>query len=269
MRSASGTPHPALYEVSKGFWPLRPPNQRSRSCPHPTHTLTLALELADDGVQVSVLGRDVAPADRHLSAAASAWRHQRPGSLRLRLSSGSAASGSGRAPPPGRAAGLRAPPARLRLPSTALPGRPLAAPPPLRCRPGAVRAAVLKGAARRQLGGGNFSGTQRGRGGALTPRGRSWAGVPLQDFLEELLLCPNGLWPRPLSDPFPVPEGSPDVTRRSLSGHGGSGGGGAEGVVRGLRWFSAEGLFPDLTVGLDSGNGTVRPLAHPYQVPSS
>lgn len=124
LRSASGTPHPALSEVSKGFRPLRPPNQGSRSCPHPTHTLTLALELADDGVQVSVLGRDVAPADRHLSAAASAWSHQRPGSLRLRLPSGSAASGSGRAPPPGRAAGLRAPPARLRLPSAALPGPP-------------------------------------------------------------------------------------------------------------------------------------------------
>lgn len=105
---------------------------------------------------------------------------------------------------------------------------------------------MLKEAARRRLGGGNFSGTQRGRGGALTPRGRSWAGVPLQDFLEELLLCPNDLWSRPLSDPLPVPEGSPDVARRSLSGHGGSGGGGAEGGVRGLKWFSAEGLFPDL-----------------------
>lgn len=44
--------------------------------PTPTHTLTLALELADDGVQVSVLGRDVAPTDRHLSAAASAQSHQ-------------------------------------------------------------------------------------------------------------------------------------------------------------------------------------------------
>lgn len=128
LRSALGTPHPALSEVSKGFRPLRPPNQGSRSCPHPTHTLTLALELADDGVQVSVLGRDVAPADRHLSAAASAWSHQRPGSLRFRLPSGSAASGSGRAPPPGRAAGLRAPPARLRLPSAALPGPPRPSP---------------------------------------------------------------------------------------------------------------------------------------------
>lgn len=128
LRSVLGTLHPALSEVSKGFRPLRPPNQGSRSCPHPTHTLTLALELADDGVQVSVLGRDVAPADRHLSAAASAWSHQRPGSLRFRLPSGSAASGSGRAPPPGRAAGLRAPPARLRLPSAALPGPPRPSP---------------------------------------------------------------------------------------------------------------------------------------------
>lgn len=117
--------------------------------PHstPTHTLTLALELADNGVQVSVLGRDVAPADRHLPAAASARSHQLPSSRRLRPSSGSAASGSGWAPPPGRAAGLHAPPARLRIRSSALgpsPRRPLAAPPFSGAGPGAVRTAVLK-----------------------------------------------------------------------------------------------------------------------------
>lgn len=121
--------------------------------PHsiPTHTLTLALELADNGVQVSVLRRDVAPADWHLPAAASARSHQRSGSWRLRPSSGSAASGSGWAPPPGRAAGLHAPPACLRIQSSALPSppepslrRPLAAPSFFGAGPGAVRTAVLK-----------------------------------------------------------------------------------------------------------------------------
>lgn len=163
------TPHPAPVKVSKGASPLLPPNEEFRSAPTSTHTLTLALELADDGVQVRVLGRDVAPADRHLSVAASARSHQSPGSLRLRLSSGSAASGSGWAPPPERAAGLSAPAARLRLPSAALLGPPrpaAAAPHSPGAGPGAVRAAVLKEAARRRGGVRGAEATSPGPDGA-------------------------------------------------------------------------------------------------------
>lgn len=79
LHSVPGTHHLAQLEVSKGVRPPLSRNQDSRSSPRPNiHTLTLALELADDGVQVSVLGSDVAPADRHLSAAAPAGSHRRP-----------------------------------------------------------------------------------------------------------------------------------------------------------------------------------------------
>lgn len=177
-------------------------------------TLTLALELADDGVQISVLGRDVAPADRHFPAAASARSHQRPGSPRLLLSSGSAASGSGGgSPPPGRAAGLRALPARppvyRPLPSRALPGglSPRLLPSSSAGELGAVRAAVLKEAARRRRGGvcgagatspgpngagagPGLLGGGAGRGGSLQERGRA--------SLWSFCSCSRGQWPQPL-----------------------------------------------------------------------
>lgn len=201
-------PHPAPFEVSKGVRLLLPPNQDSRSSPSsPTHTLTLALEFADDGVQVSVLGRDVAPADRHLPAAASAGSQQRLGSLRLRLSSRSAASRLGCEWAPPRPGGPRGsvprPPSG---PTVRFPSRPSRAATHRtsspRARPGAVRAAVLKEAAQPRRGGGNFSRTRPGRGGATTPTGRSWAGVPRQAwgraFLRRFCSCSSGQWPQPL-----------------------------------------------------------------------
>jgi hypothetical protein len=96
--------------------------------PTPTCTLTLALELADDGVQVSVLGRDVAPADRHLSASAPP---PPPGSLRLRLSAVLRGVRLQVGVAPEEAAGLRAPPARRRLPSPPPPAARGASSPPL------------------------------------------------------------------------------------------------------------------------------------------
>lgn len=208
LHSASISPHSAPFEVSKGVPPLLPPNQEFRSAPTLTRTLTLALELADDGVQVRVLGRDVAPADRHLSAATSARSHQPPGSLRLHLSSGSAASGSGWALPPEWAAGLRAPPARLRLPSAALPAPPSQARGSRASLPGLQPRSCPRGGAERSreaagrgsLGGGNFSPTRRGRGGALTPRGRSWAEVLHQGM-------GRGSSPELLSAPVPLASG--------------------------------------------------------------
>lgn len=193
LHSASDTPHPSPVEVSKGVQPLLPPSQGSRSRPHPTHTLTLALELADDGVQVSVLGRDVSPANRHLAAEASAGSHQRPGSLRVLLSSGSAESGSGWVPPPGRAAGLRSPPVSLlrcsprRPPGLAAHRASSPQRPPGSCpRRGAERSRAAAAAGRGPRGGGNFSRTPLGRGGAVAPRGRSWAGVARQELAELL-----------------------------------------------------------------------------------
>lgn len=82
----------------------------------------------------------------------------------------------------------------------ALPGWPLTAPPPLSGRPGAVRAAVLKEAARRRRRGGV-------RGAGATSPGLHWAGAGpwllgggagrelrarnWQSFSEALLLCPE------------------------------------------------------------------------------
>ena len=70
--------------------------------------------------------------------------------------------------------------------------------------------------------------------------------------------------PSALSDPVQVPGGqSGHCQAVSLKQRRR---GGAEGVVKGLRWSSAEGFFPDLTIGLDSGNGMDRPLPSALQL---
>lgn len=91
----------------------------------PNLTLTLALKLADDGVQVSVLGSNVAPADWHRSVTALAGSDLRPGSWRLRQSWGSAASGWGGRRPRGRLSGPARPPASA-LPALSSPPAPTA-----------------------------------------------------------------------------------------------------------------------------------------------
>lgn len=117
-------PHQKLVQslASAAIQPAR------RQCPTPQNlTLTLTLELADDGVQVSVLGSDMAPADWHLSVAALAESHSRPGSWCLPSVLGLSGFWLGWAPPPGRAVGPR-PPSRVCPPESALPA--LTDPPP-------------------------------------------------------------------------------------------------------------------------------------------
>lgn len=113
-------------EVSEEFGPSCHPTRTAESPPHPPNlTLTLALKLADDGVQVSVLGSNVAPADRHLSGTALAGSDPRPGSWRLLQSWGSAASGWGGRRPGGGLSGPARPPASA-LPALSRPPSPTA-----------------------------------------------------------------------------------------------------------------------------------------------
>lgn len=128
--SASVPPLPPHSIQSKQRGPATPATEpRLRIVPPTsTHRLTLALELADDRVQVRVLGRDVAPADRHLLAAASP-RLPAPLSVlglsgvRLRVGT---SSGEGRgapcpACPPASMLRFPAPPSQARRGRTSLP----------------------------------------------------------------------------------------------------------------------------------------------------
>lgn len=155
----------------------------------PTHTLTLALELADDGVQVSVLGRDVAPANWHLSAAALAGRQQHPAlrapacpRAQLRPVPG------GRRPRGGPRGSVPRPPASVYspLPSPALRGRPLPrllplAPPRSCPRRGAERRRTAAAGGVPAAGASLPDPTGQGRGPDSSRAGRGGAGVPRRD----------------------------------------------------------------------------------------